>query len=391
VKVLMISKALTVGAYHGKLREMARLGVDLTLIVPPRWSNQRLEIHDSKDYKIRVLPCLLSGHNHFHFYCSQIGPIDADLVHVDEEPWSLVTYQFMRACVKQQKPAIFFTWQNISKGYPPPFGYFERFSFRNARAAIAGNEEAREILRGRKFSKPVVVIPQFGVDPEFFQKRDVSNLRKRLRLADKFVIGYAGRIRKEKGIADLVQALALLPERCVLVLVGDGEFQRELEELATQLGVAARVHWVPQISSLEIPDYMNAFDVLVLPSRTTRSWKEQFGRVLVEAMACETPVVGSSSAEIPSVIGDAGFVFPEGDVTALVHHLCGLHDNPDLVARLGAKGRARVLGNYTHCRIAAETLRVYERVRAEYGSAAANENSLISGAQVTRPATRRAN
>ncbi len=367
MKVLMISKALTVGAYHGKLREMARLGVDLTLIVPPRWSNQRLEIHDSEDYKIRVLPCLLSGHNHFHFYCSRIGPIDADLVHVDEEPWSLVTYQFMRACVKQQKPAIFFTWQNISKGYPPPFGYFERFSFRNARAAIAGNEEAREILRGRKFSKPVVVIPQFGVDPEFFRKRDASDLRRRLGLTDKFAIGYVGRIVKEKGIADLIQALASLPERCVLVLMGDGEFQGGAEQLARRLGVAARIQWIPQVSSLNVPEYMNAFDVLVLPSRTTPRWKEQFGRVLVEAMACETAIVGSSSGEIPNVIADAGLVFPEGDVAVLVHHLRGLHDNPDLAAELGTKGRTRVLGNFTHRRIAEQTVELYRQVLTGFG------------------------
>src|SRR5713226_6764752 len=367
----MISKALTVGAYHGKLREMARLGVDLTLIVPPRWSNQRLEIHDSKDYKIRVLPCLLSGHNHFRFYCSQIGPIDADLVHVDEEPWSLVTYQFMRACVKQQKPAIFFTWQNISKGYPPPFGYFERFSFRNARAAIAGNEEAREILRGRKFSKPVVVIPQFGVDPEFFRKRDASDLRRRLGLTDKFAIGYVGRIVKEKGIADLIQALASLPERCVLVLMGDGEFRGGAEQLARRLGVAARIQWIPQVSSLDVPNYMNAFDVLVLPSRTTPQWKEQFGRVLVEAMACETPVVGSSSAEIPNVIGNAGLVFPEGDVVALGSQLRLLCETPDVGARLGEEGRRRVLEKFTHRRIAEDTVALYQHVLT--GSSASRE------------------
>lgn len=362
LKVLMISKALVVGAYHGKLREMANLGAEVTLIVPRRWGRLQLEIHDAVQYKIRASPCSFSGHNHFHFYRSRVGRLDADLVHIDEEPWSLATYQFMRACAKEHKPAVFFTWQNIRKRYPPPFNYFERFSFRHAQAAIAGNQDAREILRARKFSKPIMVIPQFGVDPEIFHKRDASELRRRLGITDNFVIGYVGRIVREKGIADLIQALNSLPERCVLVLMGDGDFKRSAEQIAKQLGVAARIKWIPQVPSLDVPNYMNAFNVLVLPSHTTSRWKEQFGRVLIEAMACETPVVGSSSGEISNVIADAGLVFPEGDVAALDRCLRDLHDNPDLVAHLGSKGRARVLQKFTHRRIAEETIQLYNQV-----------------------------
>src|SRR5208337_2814001 len=107
---------------------------------------QQLEIREAQEYKIRVVPCVLSGHNHFHFYRIRVGPIDADLVHLDEEPWSLVAYQFMRACVMQHRPVLFFTWQNIHKKYPPPFNYFERFTFKHAQAAIAGSDEAREVL-----------------------------------------------------------------------------------------------------------------------------------------------------------------------------------------------------------------------------------------------------
>jgi glycosyltransferase involved in cell wall biosynthesis len=358
----MISKALVVGAYHGKLREMANLGAEVTLIVPRRWGKVQLEIDDAVEYKIHALPCVLSGHNHFHFYRSRIGRLDADLVHIDEEPWSLATYQFMRASAEERKAAVFFTWQNIQKNYPPPFNYFERFSFGHARAAIAGNEDAKEILRARKFSKPIAVIPQFGVDPEFFRNRDASGLRGRLGVSDNFVIGYVGRIVKEKGIADLVRALNSLPERCVLVLMGDGDFKRSAGRIAAQLGVAARVRWIPQVGSLDVPAYMNAFDVLVLPSHTTPRWKEQFGRVLIEAMACETPVVGSSSGEISNVIADAGVVFPEGNVAALAQCLRDLHDKPDLTAHMGSKGRTRVLQKFTHRRIAEETIRLYEQV-----------------------------
>lgn len=358
----MISKSHVVGAYHGKLREIANRGVDLTVIVPPAWGGQELEIRAAAEYKIRVLPCIFSRTHHLYFYTSRIGRIEADLVYLEEEPWKLVTHQFLRACVRQRKPAIFFTWQNIFKRYPPPFGYFERYSHRHAEAAIAGSQEGHDILRRRAFSKPISVIPQCGVDTEFFRKRDVSGVRSKLGLADRFAIGYAGRIVEAKGIADLIKALVSLPDDCVLVLVGSGEFEARARTLASDLGVASRMRWVPFVSSLDMPDYMNAFDVLALPSRTTKIWKEQFGRVLIEAMSCETPVVGSSSGQIPTVIGEAGLVFPEGDVGQLTNCLRNLYENRDVVERLGRMGRARVLESFTNRRIAGEMVSLFRQV-----------------------------
>jgi glycosyltransferase involved in cell wall biosynthesis len=210
------------------------------------------------------------------------------------------------------------------------------------------------------------------VDPDLFQRGDASGLRGRLGIADRFVIGYVGRIVKEKGIADLIQALVSLPESCVLMILGSGELEASMRKLSDSLGVASRILWVPRISSLEVPKYMNALDVLVLPSRTTHRWKEQFGRVLIEAMVCETPVVGSSSGEIPRVIGDGGLVFPEGNVPALVRHLHTLYEDSGIRAELGAKGRARVLGRFTHRRIAEETMKFYQGVLKQSGAPCAD-------------------
>jgi glycosyltransferase involved in cell wall biosynthesis len=371
MKDLMISKGLVVGAYHGKLRELSKLGVDLTVVVPPRWGKQKLEKIEPDGYELLEMDCAFSGAHHFHFY-PQIGGVIGreawDLVHIEEEAFNPVTYHALRACRKRKRKAILFSWQNIYKNYPPPFNYFERFSYRQIQSAIAGTEEIRDVLSAKGFCKPVAVIPQFGVDTEFFRKRDASGLRQRLGLAGKFAIGYAGRIVKEKGIADLVRALVPLPERCVLVLVGSGPFEGPLRKLSENLGVASRIRWVPHILSEEIPAYMNAFDVFVLPSRTTSRWKEQFGRVLIEAMASETPVVGSSSAEIPRVIGEAGLVFPEGDVPELVKQLSMLSEKPETREELGAKGRARVLDRFTHRQIAELTAGFYRKVLAEAGS-----------------------
>jgi glycosyltransferase involved in cell wall biosynthesis len=370
MKVLMVSKSQVTGAYRGKLRALARLGVDLTVITPPRWGKQQFEIQQDSDFKLRVLPCLLSGYTHFHFYVGRIGPIDVDLVHLEEEPWSLVTYQMMRRCVARQKPVIFFTWQNIYKTYPPPFSFFERFTFAHARAAIAGNQEAKEILKRRGFSNPVTVLPQLGVDPELFHKEDTTKLRAELKLDDSFVIGYVGRIVESKGIADLIRAFALIPDTCVLVVVGEGAFRDSAQRLAGELSVGSRLRWVARIPSLSVPKYMSLLDVLVLPSKTTGGWKEQFGHVLIEAMACGTPVLGSDSGEIPHVIGDAGLVFAEGNISELAAQLTMLHGNPSCRATLSQKGHERIRKEFTDDKIAQQTVEIYSDVLATTTSVA---------------------
>jgi glycosyltransferase involved in cell wall biosynthesis len=351
MKMLMVSKSSVVAAHHGKMEELAKLGVDLTLIVPSHWGNQQLEVRQAESYKIRVLPCWFVSNLHLHFYPTAIWPIDADIVYLEEEPWSLVTHQFVRLCVLARKPVIFTTWQTINKRYPPPFNMFERYAFQHAQAATAGNQEAMELLRVRGFSKPISIIP-YGVYPEVFFKRDVASVRQKLGVMNTFVIGYVGRVLAIKGIADLIRAFALLPSSCSLLIVGDGDFRSDSEKLAQSCGVSSRIRWLPQVASLDVPDIMNAMDVLVLPSRTMSNWKEQFGRVLIEAMACETPTIGSSSGEIPNVIGDAGLIFPEGDISALTKQLKCLFDDPELRAELGRKGRARVLRDFTQQKMA---------------------------------------
>jgi glycosyltransferase involved in cell wall biosynthesis len=103
-------------------------------------------------------------------------------------------------------------------------------------------------------------------------------------------------------------------------------------------------------------------DVLVLPSLTTRKWAEQFGRVLVEAMARGVVPVGSSSGAIPEVIGDAGLVFEEGDAMALSGALQRLASDADLRGRLAAKGIERVRRLYAQDVVSAKTVAFYDRV-----------------------------
>jgi glycosyltransferase involved in cell wall biosynthesis len=108
--------------------------------------------------------------------------------------------------------------------------------------------------------------------------------------------------------------------------------------------------------------FWSSLDVLVVPSRTTRNWAEQFGRVIVEAMARDVPVVGSSSGAIPEVIGDAGLVVPEGDVEALAAALTRLRAEDDLRRTLVERGRQRVKRVYAEDMVMRGTVAFYEKV-----------------------------
>jgi glycosyltransferase involved in cell wall biosynthesis len=175
-------------------------------------------------------------------------------------------------------------------------------------------------------------------------------------------VGYAGGLVQEKGVDLLIRACAALDVEWELLIAGEGAEHAALAALAAELGVAARVKFLGRYASSQMPDFYNQLDVLVLPSRTQLNWKEQFGRVLVEAMACEVPVVGSDSGEIPQVIGDAGMIFPEGDVEALAGTLSQLARDPALRGQSGARGRRRVLAHYTMGHVAEATVAVYKRL-----------------------------
>lgn len=363
----MISKALVVGTYHQKLVEMAGLGIDLTVVVPPVWGRQRLENVCPSTYHMIVLPAWLHGRNHVHFYprLSAVFARDAyDVVHIDEEHYSLVTWQAAHLARRHQMPFLFFTWQNIYKTYPPPFRWMESNVLQHAAGGVAGNAEAQDILRHKGFTNRAAVIPQFGVDPERFTKMSGMMARTQWGIApDQKVVGFAGRLVEEKGIEDLLAAVARLPRTDVtVVLIGSGPHEPAIRRALPRLGLAGRVVFAGAIPSESMPAALNALDCLVLPSLTRPNWKEQFGRVLIEAMACEVPVIGSSSGEIPQVIGDAGWVFPERDVLQLASMLQRLWSDASLAQELSARGRKRVLERFTQRHIAAATQQFYQQI-----------------------------
>ncbi len=368
MRVLMISKALVAGTSQRKLEEIAKCpGVELTLVTPPYWqsddgSKQVLEQLYTSGYRMIVTPMALNGNFHLHYYpqLGQImGEVQPEVIHIDEEPYNFATFQAMRLASRRGAKALFFTWQNLYRSYPPPFRQFELYNYKHAAVALAGNRDASEVLKRKGYEGPIRVIPQFGFDTEIYSRSMPRPKRSR---NDPFILGFLGRLKEEKGLNLMIDALTYLPDYCQAVFIGQGPMKGALEEQAARLGLSQRVIFKPGVPTDQVPHELEQLDVLVLPSVSRPNWTEQFGRVLAEAMSCETPVIGSTCGEIPYVIGDGGLVFKEGDAQELAARVRELLDNPMLYATLARRGRQRVLENYTQGRIARQTYEVYKEM-----------------------------
>jgi glycosyltransferase involved in cell wall biosynthesis len=253
---------------------------------------------------------------------------EPDVVHVLSDESFALTLQVLLAARRRWPRAlrVAHSWQNIRctwrrHGQPLLALYafdtaLERLVFKLSDAIVARNEEATRVLRARGFAGPIAAIP-WGVDTSAVRTSRAGAAIPALLPRPHF--GFVGRLVAEKGVADLIAALE--HTRGSAVIVGDGPERDRLERLARRRGAAERVHFAGAAPRALIGAWMRSFDALVLPSRETTGWKEQFGRVLVEAMAVGTPCVGSDSGAIPEVIGGAGAVYPPGDERALASAL----------------------------------------------------------------------
>jgi len=361
----VIWKALVSEVYHKRFEELVRFkDVELTLIVPTKWQNTNLEKKYCREYRIIPRKVILSGYNHFHWYPGLeelVKQIQPDIFHIEEEHYSLVTFQSIRLAKKYDIKCLFVSLQNIYKKYPFPFSWIERYNMENADYAVAASEEIRNVLVMKGFGKERISVIPYGVDHLKYSRMEMLELKSKLRL-DNYTIGYIGRLVKEKGFMDLLRAVSKLKRKVNLLIVGDGESRNKITVEGRRLGISEQIRIVDTIPSSQIPSYLNCMDCLVLPSRTTKKWKEQFGRVLIEAMACEVPVIGSNSGEIPNVIGDSGLIFKEGDVDDLASKLEVLINNKDVRVELAEKGRQRVLNNFTQEKVAKDTYKIYQKM-----------------------------
>ena len=309
------------------------------------------------------------SHPHLRIYGRKLRSLlqqSWDVVHGWQEPYVMASAQIAR---RVQAGARFVpaTFQNISKHYPPPIGALERRVMHRANAWIAFGQTVYDTLRDRPgyAGKPSRVLSP-GVDTESF--RPDSNARERMRRvlgwrSDEPVVGFAGRFVEEKGVETVLSAFVQARRRWNVLFVGDGALAPRIESLRLQY--PSRVRLARDVGHSDMPGYLRAMDLLCVPSRTTSRWKEQFGRMLIEAMACGVPVLASDSGEIPYVVQDAAVVIPENDLAQWTESIDRLTADSTMRARLAASGLERARSEFSWPVVARRHLDFFDEVLAQ--------------------------
>jgi glycosyltransferase involved in cell wall biosynthesis len=283
-----------------------------------------------------------------------------DIVHAWEEPYILAGWQISRLASARAK-LVYLTMQSNLKVYPPPFSWFERASMERAAGWVCPGRTVEKCLEARHgYDRPHVMIP-LGVDTDVFRPDPERGRRAREKLgwdaAGPPVVGFIGRFVPAKGLRLLMQALDQVREPFRVLFVGAGEMENELRRWGSQYRDRVRILYVPHD---EVPAYVNAMDLVCAPSQTTSAWREQFGRMLVEALACGVPVMGSDSGEIPTVIDDAGVVLGEQDVAGWARAIAQLLASPEQRSNLSQRGLALARSRYAWPIVARKYLDFFE-------------------------------
>jgi glycosyltransferase involved in cell wall biosynthesis len=356
VRILTIGHSYTIAMNRALIREIAKFPeFDVTVAAPDRFHGDlRPLVIDAEPVgslvALRSLHARWTKHIHvFQYEATALRELmrkrPFDIVHAWEEPYIYAGYQIAKAVEPTASRFCFRTAQSYVKWYPPPFSYFEKRVVARAQGWIAGASLVHKAMLARGYPSNRGRILNLAVDLRNFSPLDAykkAEIRSKLGLT-KPVVGFVGRLTAAKGLDVLMQAMERLPaaQPWSLLLLGSGEYEKKISLWARQHGWNDRVV-IRLVRHDEAPRYIGAMDLLVAPSQTMPNWREQFGRMLIEAFACGVPVVGSDSGEIPAVIGDAGQVVPEADIDGWARTIQELLENPGAREEMRQRGLERV-------------------------------------------------
>ena len=363
MRVLRVYHSGRTAAHRARERALSAAGADVTLVVPSNWSEGGAEtVLAAEPFDVRELPVVRPNDVNRHLYADPEGlravllEARPDVVDVHEEPFSAVMRQVL-SLIPTGTPAVGYSAQNVDKRYPPPFGQFERAAFSRLSAMYPCTRQAASVVRGRGYSGQVEVLP-LGYDPLVFyegsQRHDDET----------WTIALVGRLVPEKGVADALAVLAALrkvrPVR--LVVAGSGPLSGAVRGMAGQLGVEDAVTMRPWLSADDVAALYRRSHLVLVPSRATHRWVEQFGRMIIEAQACGAVVVGYASGSIPEVGGGAAALSAEGDVAGLQRACTDIASLPELWSGLRERGRAQTR-SMTWEHVAQRQIELYSSLR----------------------------
>jgi glycosyltransferase involved in cell wall biosynthesis len=347
--------------------------LDVHLLVPERWReygrNMIADAVDDVGLTVHVEPILLpylprvNWYGHFYPRLrSIIRKVEPDVIHLAEEPWSVVALQASR--LRGDAALVVEVEQNILRRLPQPFESIRRHVLKQTDAIVSRSPEATVVARACGFKGSVKSLG-YGVNQGVFTPARAGCAP---RLSSSLMrMGYVGRLVEEKGIDEALTAIALSRSPVSIALMGEGPHERALRQRVRELGLEDRVSFRGWGSLQDVATFLRSLDVSFLLSRSTITWREQFGRMIIESQSCGVPVIGSTSGAIPDVIGRGGWVVPERDPNALTQLLDGLSRTPHEISTKAAAGLDNVATRFTPEKIARALADAWREAYAAYG------------------------
>jgi glycosyltransferase involved in cell wall biosynthesis len=319
---------------------------------------------DEESFRIHEVPVTRPNDVNRHAYSDPtrirriIADVEPDVIDVHEEPFSAAMHQ-LQPLVPADIPIVAYTAQNADKRYPPPFTRWERSAFERVGALYPCSRQAASVARGRGYNGQIRVLP-LGFDPDVFRFGDQRHDD------DVWTLAMVGRLVPEKGVMDALAAFAAVRETrdCRLVVAGQGPLADEVLAAAQALRVGDAVTLHPWMSSEQVAALYRMSHVVLVPSRATDRWVEQFGRIIVEAQASGAVVAGYASGSIPEVCQGAGLLSAEGDVVGLTRACVDIASLPQTWTALRDAGIANSAGmSWQH--VAEAQLALYAKAQSE--------------------------
>jgi len=375
VKIAIISHAQIIPVFQNRWKRLAQdEEYEVHLLVPEYWEQtwfgekviyQPQELHEN-NFHIHPLPTT-SVKNWSRYLFKSIDArfreIQPELIYIIHEEGILIHHQIYmyRKLFAPNAKIIFFSMNARGVPFQITKNPVKKIIYKWMWDAVVKQTDASLVhypgcldsLRRGGYAKPIYLQTQVGVDEKVFcpNKAIREKYRKKINFEDKFVIGYSGRLTKDKGVDDLVAvfiSIASKYDNLALLLVGNGELREEVEHIFAQSELTDLLYITGFVDQAEVPAYMNAMDIFVLGSKTTPHWIDTFPLVTVQAQATELAVIAADSASIPWQLADSAHIYPEGNRESLEKKLLKLYQDDTLRTSLAKKGRDRCLENFCH-------------------------------------------
>jgi len=337
--VVVVSHACVLDANRSPYRTLATAAA-VTIVTPAAWAHAfSPEPFQSSDApfpgRVLTFPARQVGRPQRYTLRCWPGRVlrqtQASFVIIEEEAFSLSGLWWSWAARRHALPYAIQAAENLDRRFPAPVRRWRDSVLAHASLVMARSPMAGERAKEAGARGSVQVIAH-GVDEVASTNAPATNT----------LVGFVGRLVPEKGVADLLTLARERPDWSFAV-VGDGPLRSDVE------AAGDNVRWLGSLANGDMPAFYATLAALVVPSRTTPTWTEQFGRIIIEALAQGVPVVAYDSGEIPWVASVTGAVLvAEGDVEALGEAVAVVLADQEQREVLATRGREAVRSHFTN-------------------------------------------